>query len=462
MSRSTADCSDKKQPGTLEKACLSCDIPAFCRNHFYRGKLLTERDFSDEQLYMVNKARLHRLALHGWGVVCGLTIKPHPHCPERRLVVGEGYAIDDCGREIRVLEDDYVLLPEPPKKSNGVSQGDTDSPGGEADGQHPAGQGSDVSPGQSHDGKDDEEDHPLPANPCDDTPMPQDLYICIRYAECETEFSPAPFDDCSCNGSTQRPNRICEGYKLELYDHPPNFWDKVTHGECGCDSCWEHYHHARGHCLEQERFPCLPLAVVRDVVPGRSVTPEQIENWEFRRQLVSTETLDKTVRCILTKLPTEHLTRIQDTNWEHNRRLHCRDFMEEYVGTADRPKGFRIQFSHPVQSGAIDPRSFQAMIVFRPENMSEPKRVEFAPAHIQKSNDETDWCELRIDHSFARRHLDGKNFDLFIILKCDVIRDGHGHAVDGNFIGHRLPTGDNIQGGTFESWIRVRPYSKNR
>src|SRR5215475_13769993 len=105
MSRVTADCGCEDSV-TRERTCVYCDIPDFCRNHFYRGKLLTERDFSDEQLYMVNKLRLHRLALHGWGVVCGLTLHPHPHCPELRLVVEEGYAIDDCGREIRVLEDD--------------------------------------------------------------------------------------------------------------------------------------------------------------------------------------------------------------------------------------------------------------------------------------------------------------------------------------------------------------------
>src|SRR4029077_14682160 len=124
------------------------------------------------------------------------------------------------------------------------------------------------------------------------------------------------------------------------------FLKKVMHGECGCDNCWDHYRHARNHCSEHECYPCLPLALVRDVLRGEPVKAEQIENWEFRRQLVSTETLDKTVQCILGKLPTEHLTRIQDTNWEHNRRMHCREFMEEYVGTPDRPKGFRIDFSH--------------------------------------------------------------------------------------------------------------------
>jgi len=127
----------------------------------------------------------------------------------------------------------------------------------------------------------------------------------------------------------------------------------------------------------------------------------------------------------------------------------------------ERPRGFRIEFSHKVHSGSIDTRSFQALVVFHPDNESEPRHMQIAPARVEREQDETTWARLHIDHGYARRHLDGRSFDLFLILKCDVIRDRHGHAVDGNFIAHRLPTGDNIQGGTFESWVRVRMRSQN-
>lgn len=449
MNRASSDCGCK-QTGTREKSCLCCDIPAFCRNHYYRGKLLTERDFSDEQRYHIDKMRQHTLRLHGWGVVCGLTVVPHQHCPERRMVLQSGYAIDDCGREIRLLEDDYLELPQPPKPAP-ASDHDSEM---------------DAKPAQDHEAnkprqQGDEEDYPLPSNPCDDTVMPKDLYICIRYAECETEFAPAPFDDCSCNDAGQQPNRVCEGYKLELYDSKPSFWDKATHEDCGYEDCGEYYREARKHCHHEHRIPCIPLAVIYNVVPGEAVKPEQINNWEPRRQLTSTDTLDQIVRCILTKLPTKQLTRVEDTNWEHNRRMLCREFTEEYIGTAEHPRGFRIQFSHRVHPASIDTRSFQAIVVFRPENMADPKVIQVAPAHIDTDHDETTWCRLRIDPAYARRHLEGKNFDLFIVLRCDVITDVHGHAVDGNYIGHRLPTGDNIQGGTFESWIRVRPRPRN-
>jgi hypothetical protein len=441
MTTTTAGCTNVA-PAAKEKTCLPCDIPVFCRNNYYRGKLLTERDFNDEQRYGIDKMRLHTLSLHGWGVICGLIVKPHPHCPDKRLTVSVGLALDDCGREVRLLRDDCVYLPQPlPAASSPANGSATKAP---------------TPPKEA-----DEEGHPSDDCGCDTTPAPKDLYLCIRYAECETEFAPAPFDDCSCTTSSQKPNRVCEGYALELYEQKPTFWDQATRASCEMDDCGLYYRQARECCVETNCFPCLPLAVICNFVPGEPVREEQIDNWGPRKQLASVEALDQVIRCILTKLPTEQFTRIEDTNWEHNRRMLCREFIEEYVGTPERPRGFRIEFSHKVQASEIDVRSFQALVVFRPDNVSDPRQMQIAPARVERDADETTWARLHIDPAYARRHLDGRSFDLFLSLKCDVIRDENGRAVDGNFIGHRLPTGDNIQGGNFESWVRVRPRSTN-
>ena len=443
MSTTTAG-STNTVPTVQENTCLPCDIPAFCRNHYYRGKLLTERDFKDEQRYGIDKLRLHNHALHGWGVLCGLVVKPHPYCPEKRLVICEGLAIDACGREIRLLNEDYVLLPAPLPATTKPAPVKVATPAAEQQQK----EGDDDGPGRPDDG-------------CDPMPAPRELYLCIRYAECETEYAPAPFDDCSCSTSSQKPNRVCEGYVLELSEQKPSGWDEATRGPCEMGDCLDYYREARDCCPTPKTCPCIPLALICDFVPGEAVKPEQIENWAPRRQLASTETLDQVIRCILTKLPTEELTRIEDTNWEHNRRMMCREFIEEYVGTPEHPRGFRIEFSHKVLAGEIDVRSFQALVVFHPDNESEPRQMHIAPARVEKEQDETTWARLHIDPAYARRHLDGRSFDLFLTLKCDVLRDHNGHAVDGNFIGHRLPTGDHIQGGTFESWVRIRPRAGN-
>ena len=47
----------------------SCETGPYTRNHYFTGKLLVERDFTDEQRYYVEKMRHHNRRLHGWGVV---------------------------------------------------------------------------------------------------------------------------------------------------------------------------------------------------------------------------------------------------------------------------------------------------------------------------------------------------------------------------------------------------------
>jgi hypothetical protein len=421
---------------TPDRSCVPCDIPTFCRNYYYRGKLLTERDFADEQRYLTDRIRLHTLALHGWGVVCGLAVKPHPHCPERRLVVEEGLAIDCCGHEIRVLKDAYVELPKPPSPPQG--------PKPEA---HPDEDNLEGTEARGY----------PPAEPCEPEPPLKALYLCIVYTECDTEYSPAPFDDCGCtSGSSLRPNRVCEGYRLELFDKKPAFWDEALAQPCDVKDCRELYGEECEPCRAPRAACCVPLAVIIDYVPGAKVSQDQIRTKE-RRRLASTETLDKVLRCVLDKLPRADLTQIDDTNWEHGQRYLCHDFMSEFIEGHEHRRGFRISFTHKVHSHRIDTRSFQARAVFHHEDPAQSSHEEIVPAEIHKEEDETSWCRLVINPSYARQRLDGRIFDLYLILKCDVITDRRGMAVDGNFIASRFPTGDGLEGGIFESWIHVRP-----
>src|SRR3954469_8176089 len=99
------DCNCKHAGST---ACVECDIPQLARNNYFTGKLLVERDFTDEQRYFMGKDRRHNQRLHGWGVVCGLKVKPHPNqaCADRYVLIEPGYAIDCCGREIVVQHEE--------------------------------------------------------------------------------------------------------------------------------------------------------------------------------------------------------------------------------------------------------------------------------------------------------------------------------------------------------------------
>ncbi len=451
-----------------QRECLPCDLPPFCRNHYYTGKLLTKRDLEDEQRYLMDKMRLHHLALHGWGVVCGLKVKPHPYCPDRRIMVEPGLAIDSCGREIRVLCEVELELPgpdaqpktteprppEPDSKTAGMSWDTEQSP-----------QRQDRQQDQSKHQYQQEEprNHRQRDEPQEECEPELDLYVCLRYAECEQEFSPAPFDECACRQDGQQPNRICEAYQLVVMTEKPEGLDcdKLRRERCEIDDCIALYETMLNPCPAPMPSDCLPLAVIRNYRPGQVVTEEMIDNWECRPLLPSVTLLDQLIRCILEKLPTRALTRITDINWTHRGEYNCHTFFQLFIG---QNKGFEINFERPVRTEGLSPRTFQAIAVRYVDRANGGGVSEVVPARVRMSADRKT-AYLDIDPDYARQRLDETNFDLYLLLRCNLIVDDQGDPVDGDLMARldssgqyieAFPTGDGIAGGTFESWIRVR------
>ncbi|MBW3632709.1 MAG: helix-hairpin-helix domain-containing protein [Chloroflexi bacterium] len=167
--------------GASHTVCGRCEVGPFIRNHYFTGKLLVERDFTDEQAYGVEKFQHHHQRLHGSGVVCGLNIIPHenPSCRDRFICVTPGTAIDCCGHEIVIpaehepacLDITTLSLIQALRAAN--------------------------------DG------------------APRDLQLCLRYRECPTEEIPVLYDDCGCDGAQCAPNRILESYELDLIPARP-------------------------------------------------------------------------------------------------------------------------------------------------------------------------------------------------------------------------------------------------
>jgi hypothetical protein len=421
-------------PPSSAAGCSPCEIPGFCRSYFYTGKLLTEGDLNREQRYLIEKLRLHHAALHGWGVVCGLVVRPHPDCPDR-FVVTPGLAIDDCGREVRLVKECITFFPKPVKPAP----------------------------------------DPCPPDPCDEGnaeekpphgPRPQTYYVCIKYNECQEDFMPVIFDDCC--GTTTKPNRVCECATIELLVEPPECLKKI-HERCGCkqENCHKMWEHFPGCCPPMGEVCCIPLAVIRDYTYCEPLLERMIDN-SIRPVLRSTERLDELVHCLVDKLPhlERRLTHISRYNWDHDGEYSPHEFMREFIGTQDAPRGFEIEFDARVQHKGLNNRTFQAAIVREPGGPHEPRRFEVAPGRVVRSED-GHRCALHVDHEFARHHLHDHSFDLYITLRCDKVIDERGLAVDGDLLATRLedeerdyiikhPSGNGIPGGLFESWIRVR------
>ena len=159
--------------------CEPCELETFARNNFFTGKLLMERDFVDEQRYFVDKLRHHSQRLHGWGVVCGLKVRQHPTpgCRDRFVCIEPGTAIDCCGHDIVVREEECFDLASLPALQK------------------------------------------LAGTPNDDAF--HEIQVCLRYRECGTEPIPVLYDECGCDDARCLPNRILESFDLDVRVDPP-------------------------------------------------------------------------------------------------------------------------------------------------------------------------------------------------------------------------------------------------
>jgi hypothetical protein len=164
--------------GTDRRACPACNYGPFTRNNYFTGKLLVERDFTDETRFHMEKLRHHEQLLHGWGVVCGLKVKAHPNeaCRDRFVCVEPGSALDCCGHDIIVGAEECIDITRFPE----------------------------IKALKSNNGED-----------------RHTLQICARFRECPTEDIPVLYDDCGCDDTRCAPNRILESYEIGVVIDPP-------------------------------------------------------------------------------------------------------------------------------------------------------------------------------------------------------------------------------------------------
>ena len=160
-----------------QTVCEACTFEPFVKNNYFTGKMMGAADFIAETRYHSEKLRLHQARLHGWGVVCGLDVVPHPNasCRTRYVVVEPGSAVDCCGNDILVPEEEILDLLCHRKVADLAKE----------------------NPARLH-----------------------ALGICVRFFECATENVPVLFDDCGCNDDGCAPNRILESYAFDVIVDP--------------------------------------------------------------------------------------------------------------------------------------------------------------------------------------------------------------------------------------------------
>lgn len=139
------------------------------RNHYFFGKLMTVRDFENEQVYFNSKRHLGNRMLNGAGIVSGLDVIL---VDSRTFSLESGMAIDYSGREI--------IVPEPSVKRLNVIRG------------------------------------------FEENRESSDLYLCLEYKENLKESTFSVAGSGKDSGVSQEYNRVSEGYDLFLTSKKPD------------------------------------------------------------------------------------------------------------------------------------------------------------------------------------------------------------------------------------------------
>ncbi len=227
------------------------------RVNYFPRQLITADDLTAEQEYFRTKLRRHNRFLHGWGVVCGLTVTPAPTAASPwRVQIDEGYALGPFGDEIYVAESIFLDLAR-------------------------------CGPGAATDPCEPDRLHP------GDSAAGGTLYVAIRYAECvarPVRIHPA---GCGCDEEACEYSRIRDSFQLECLTELP--LSPPTPSVCDL--------------INEERVvPCLPcptepwvvLAQVNLASSSTDLTERSIDNM-VRRQIYSTTVLqEQLIACCCT------------------------------------------------------------------------------------------------------------------------------------------------------------------
>jgi hypothetical protein len=206
---------------TPQDAKLCDGIQPFVRNRYFYGKLLDVFHLELEQDYFNGKRWLLNRLISGFGVLCGLDVRPAP--AGRAVVVTCGAALDRGGREIIVpCTSQPITIPARPASTQGSS-----------------------------------------AAGCE----PEDyVHLSICYQQCDTDSAPVLVDDCGqatqCAASSIQERyswviRDCKAPDISLKSGIPDF---ILAGRLNYYALVERV--TRG-CPDLPSDLCIPLANIR-------------------------------------------------------------------------------------------------------------------------------------------------------------------------------------------------------
>ena len=266
------------------------------RNRYFYGKLLDAYHFELETNYLNAKRWLLNRLVSGYGVACGLDVKPGPETDQ--IIVTAGFAIDRWGREIIVPKDTGPikipdeLIPqrdhadkEQWKQQGGSAQTRQDAKESYVQGRH---------------GRREEEDVWVRAMLC--------------YHECEGDPVPVMVGDCNSTeqcaaGTIREKYRITfkEGRakQIDIACRIPDFVPR-EHMDYNAIVRW-----VTDGCSDLPMNPCIPLANIRVSEGGHCCDEENIDIY-IRPIVYSNDLLYEILLSILTEYHERDVKRDED------------------------------------------------------------------------------------------------------------------------------------------------------
>jgi hypothetical protein len=394
--------------------CGVCEPKHHERNNYYYGKQFCVRDLQLEQRYFLDKMALTNRAILGWGVVCGFEVEVCGHS----LVVHPGLALDCCGHQILVCEQVTLCLEELAKQCSGNTYA-----------------------------------------------------LCLEYTECETEEIRMPPDDCERSDRHEH-NRIRDHYRIRLVP-----WDDKCHAR-GEDPlpCPDHQklpasqdpepqcppptvHSHLCHHLQCRSCDCCACVVLGQVT---LTDPPVVDVCTHRRIVYSNSMLYKLIECYH-----GDLAHIIDFNWrKETQGAKTRRVDWEWFFGLMRD-GLKVYFDRRMDANSISHHTFIVTLNFGDPDSGRTRKDRVPPgkrpavvyegecSHAIFYASE-DWLDDERKLSALRN-----GFGVEITLRgSNIYTDASGgrprKALDGDFIGENLPTGNGTPGGDFFDWFQVK------
>ena len=412
----------KKEP---DRHCGVCSTPVFERNCYYYGKPLAVQDFQLEQDYFNQKRWLINRMVHGWGVVCGLDVMLKTDSRDT-LIVTPGMALDCCGREILVCEP-YEIELQPV-----LDECKTDPKSGK---------------------------------------YLEPLVVCLEYHSRKTEPRKLPPIACDYEERCVH-NRVQDSFRITVKpesEYPPE-QDAEGQRIFICDpsrSLRENICNSLNDCPECGEDGCVILARLIPIdspnIPENF--PFLLEPCEDRKYVYSNQLLFEIIQCYMGR-EADDLPHIIDINWRD--RYLQPDHTMSWVDFQDLVQnGLEVYFDRHMEGPSINEHSFLFSVSvkhggsgYRVQRYVPAERIKYQRGKRRSR------VIFKPDREWIREEIMAKNSEIAggidrveITLRGSYICSNKGKALDGEFLGHNLPSGNGMAGGDFVSCFSVEPRS---